>query len=174
MTPLLRLTLFLVWVGVIGLCLHFGRRVAPLIEGQGGLVGILLLLAGAGAGVAWFIFKFKSLLPDSRKRAGITAGICVLALLILAWYQPLLIERTHLILYGVLGILAWNLWEDRGLPGLRRMIYAGLLCILVGVGDEFIQHLHPERVGDPRDVLTNALSSLIALIMARALCQGES
>lgn len=70
-------------------------------------------------------------------------------------------ERFHLLQYGVLSLLC-----TRALPpalrGPRRHLAALLLVCLAGAGDELIQWLRPNRVGDLRDIATNGLAALLA------------
>ncbi|MBL8028733.1 MAG: VanZ family protein, partial [Fibrobacteres bacterium] len=64
------------------------------------------------------------------------------------------IERIHFVEYGALAISA--------IHGLRKryafktaLAAAVLLSTLTGLVDEFIQYIHPDRVGEIRDVLIN-------------------
>ncbi|MGD8560964.1 MAG: VanZ family protein [Desulfarculaceae bacterium] len=156
------LLLFGGWLVVIGLCLLFGRRVDHWFEGGPGLAaGAFLIICGviAAALVARRVLRLP---PSNRLKAawgvlGAAAGLAALA-----WVQPLLIERTHLLLYGVLAFLTYNLaghWSEGG----RRALWAGLICVTAGVLDEVGQFLHPARVGEPRDALTNGAAAVLTV-----------
>lgn len=156
------LFLFLFWIVVIGLCLNYGRRVAPWFTGQAGLwAGAGLGLAGLAA-LAWGIALVGNMAPDVRLKAALGLAGAALGLGVLAWAQPLLIERTHLLLYGVLGVLAYRLC-GHWLKGGRRLWAAVLVCALLGGLDEVGQYLHPQRVGEPRDALTNAAAAALVI-----------
>ncbi len=161
--------LFGLWLLVLGLCLHFGRGVQPWFEGaRGELAAWALGLAGAGGGGWLAVRAWRGLPPGRRRRAGwLLAGVAA-ALALLAWAQPLLIERTHLFLYGVLGLLSWRLL-GHWLAGWRRAAWAAALAGGVGWLDELGQWLHPERVYDWRDVGTNAAAAALAVLAAWAL-----
>jgi hypothetical protein len=152
----------LAWVGLIFLLMYYGRALDPWFRGARAAWALLgLALAGAGFAV-WVAWRIRRLPPGGR--AGRTLGAlgCLAGLGLLAWWQPLLIERTHLVLYGALGVLAWRAaghWSG----GAARLLGAGVFCALVGLADETAQYFHPQRVCDLRDVLTNALSAWLAI-----------
>jgi hypothetical protein len=156
------LLLFILWLLVIGLCLFFGRRVGPWFEGRLGYWAAAGLAAVGLLSAAWAFGRLKSLPPGIRLKTGLGLFGAAAGLGVLAWAQPLLIERTHLVLYGVLGILAFRLC-GRWYKGGRRALIAVLICALAGGLDEFGQYLHPERVGEPRDALTNAAASALVV-----------
>ena len=70
-------------------------------------------------------------------------------------------ERFHLLQYGILCLLC-----DRAMPaaigGIRRHLLVIALVCLAGIGDEWIQWLRPNRVGDLRDVAINAAAAVLA------------
>ena len=96
-----------------------------------------------------------------------------LTLLIAAYYYSLskieiLIEQVHFLEYGLLAYLIIRAIRfDRQDPG--GYWIAGLLVAVIGIGDEFIQGLLANRVGELHDVYLNALSGLLALCWFR-LC----
>jgi len=157
------LALFVAWLVVLGLCLHYGRSLAPYLEDRGGRGGLLLLGLGALAALGYGAWRIRALAPE-RRRAGFLAGLGSAAgLYLLERLQPLMIERLHLVLYGVLALLAFRLW-GHWRRGLARTAWAGVVCVLVGTLDEVVQYFHPQRVGDPADVATNAAASLLVLV----------
>ncbi|MCF8048150.1 MAG: VanZ family protein [Desulfarculaceae bacterium] len=156
------LALCLAWVGLIFLGMYYGRALGPWFRGARGVWAMLLLtLAGLGF-MAWVVWRVRRLPAPSRAGKGLGAVLCLVGLGLVAWWQPLLIERSHLVLYGVLGILAWRV-AGHWTSGASRLIWAGACCALVGLADEVAQYFHPQRVFDPRDILTNALSAWLAM-----------
>lgn len=158
---------FLAWLVVLGLGLHFGPTLAPFVEGPArAMLGWVLGLVWA-----WFLaicarFWF-GLDPARRRRNLLWLPPLWAGLFLLAWVQPLLMERLHVVLFGVVGILAYRLFRHRpaGWPRLRPTM---LLALTVGAADELAQALHPRRVGDPWDLMTDALAAgLMILICAR-------
>ena len=81
-------------------------------------------------------------------------------------------ERTHLVEYGVVAILAYEALSERANNG-RRVFAPHLLAIgissLIGFTDEMIQSTIPNRVYDPRDILFNVLASVMAVSSSVAL-----
>ena len=161
-SPARDLALCLAWVGFIFLCMYYGRSVGPWFEGERGRWALALLAATGLGFTAWVLWRLGRLSPAQRAGRGIGALLCLGGLGLLAWWQPLLIERSHLVLYGVLGVLAWRAaghWQE----GRPRLLSAAVFCLLVGLADEVAQYFHPQRVFDMRDVITNGASALLAM-----------
>jgi hypothetical protein len=70
-------------------------------------------------------------------------------------------ERFHLLQYGILAVLCSRALPA-GVQGISRHLLAVVLVTLAGIGDELIQWIRPERVGDVRDVLINFMAALLA------------
>ena len=81
-------------------------------------------------------------------------------------------ERSHLIEYGVLGVLIHEALVERASQG-RRVPVPPLLAIVVtvalGLLDECIQVFLPSRTFDPQDILFNALAATMAVTASVAL-----
>lgn len=81
-------------------------------------------------------------------------------------------ERTHLIEYGVVAVFIYEALTERTRQG-RRVPVPALLAVLaaslVGVLDENIQALLPNRAYDIRDVLFNVLAALMAVAASATL-----
>ncbi|MFP4521512.1 MAG: VanZ family protein [Fibrobacterota bacterium] len=74
------------------------------------------------------------------------------------------VERVHFIEYGALAVFAWQ--------GVRKYtgsaivpLWAAALCWAAGLGDEFVQHLLINRVGEFRDVMINVYACVLALVI---------
>ncbi len=82
-------------------------------------------------------------------------------------------ERTHLVEYGVLGVLIYEALRERAAQG-RQVPAPALLAILVasllGLLDEIVQAVLPNRVFDVRDILFNLGSAAVA-VLARVLLE---
>ena len=163
----MRLDLILLggWTLFLALLVHFGRGLGHWAEAWGGALGHAFLASGAAVGFCWARAAWRGLPLAQRRPALAWLALLAAGLALLAWLQPLLIESLHVVLYGVLGVLALRAlrhrWQGAPLVGL-----AFGLAAAIGALDEGLQHLHPQRVGDVRDVATNALASGIMVLAA--------
>lgn len=89
------------------------------------------------------------------------------------WWLEIPEERFHLLQYGILSLLC-----SRALPsslhGVRRHLLAFMLVCLAGAGDELIQWLRPNRVGDLRDIVINAIAALLAQSLIAITASSET
>ncbi len=165
---------FLAWLLVLGLGLHFGPALAPFVEGPArAMLGWVLGLVWA-----WFLAAcvryWFDLEPARRRRALLWLPPLLAGLFLVAWVQSRLMERLHMVLFGMVGLLAYRLFRARS-AGWPRLRPALLLAVAVGAADELAQALHPRGVGDPRDLVTNALAAgLVILICALLDPQDDS
>jgi VanZ family protein len=74
-------------------------------------------------------------------------------------------EQTHLVLYGVFGLLACWLLRRRFADG-ALYLFVLLLAFLVSLLDEGLQAWHPARVGALEDVRLNLMSTLCGVALA--------
>ncbi len=110
-------------------------------------VGARLLARGSGGG--------------SRVPFPVLVATAVAAALLLSRWE-LAEERVHLPLYALLGALAWGaVGERRG----RSAMAIGVV-VLVGIGDEVLQGLHPERQFDWMDAVANAVGGALVPLLA--------
>ena len=75
-------------------------------------------------------------------------------------------ERTHLIEYSVLGIFIHEALLERNKQDTRLLktsLLAIVITVLLGVIDESLQLIIPNRVFDPVDILFNSLAAFIAI-----------
>lgn len=89
---------------------------------------------------------------------------------IVFWWLTIPEERFHLLQYGLLTFLCAKALPDR-IQGRSRLVLTVLLVGLAGVGDELIQWIRPNRVGDLRDVLINLLAAVLAQSLITILSQ---
>lgn len=81
-------------------------------------------------------------------------------------------ERTHLIEYGVLAIFIHEALMERASQGRRvprPALIAVLTTALIGIFDECIQAVLPNRVFDVRDILFNVVAAVMAVATSAAL-----
>ena len=114
-------------------------------------LGLLLVLAG-------ILLAARHLLD--RRRVLPLLPI-LLAYGIVLWWLKIPEERFHLLQYGVLCFLG-NKALPETIQGYSRYLLVLSLVTLAGIGDEIIQWLRPNRVGDVRDVLINFIAALLA------------
>jgi len=129
----------------------------------------ILFVGTAAVAVAWRL----------RRRAGAREW-AVLALSGVAYFLfarslDVVQERLHLVEYGALALLLQEAFGERrrarGLPASpgRVAIAAFVAAALVGLADEIVQGILPNRQYDLRDVGFNALAAAMALATAAAL-----
>ena len=70
-------------------------------------------------------------------------------------------EKIHLAEYGFLSGL-FTLYYIKSNKNPIPHVLIIILVSLVGIGDEFVQWLRPNRVGDIRDVLINVIAAVLA------------
>lgn len=78
-----------------------------------------------------------------------------------------LVERVHFVEYGLLALLYFRVWRDRG--DLSTLTGPALACTTTALGDEWLQWFVPGRVGEIRDVGLDAVAIGCGLLFAIAL-----
>jgi len=78
-----------------------------------------------------------------------------------------LVERFHLVEYGVLTWLYYRIWHSRA--DVTSLVFPALAAFTVGICDEGMQWLVPARVGELRDILLNGVSIGCGLLFSVAL-----
>ncbi len=149
-TILLYATLTLTYDLYIAVFRELGKKsVAQGIYGISALCGLALLA-----------FAFMRL-PRKSSTYGTMAVIGVLIYWAMS-VEDVPANRIHFFQYCPLGILALEAlrfrFHDRDV-----YLWAFLLVGLIGVGDEYLQGLLPDRHFDGKDVMLNALAGLLAL-----------
>ena len=114
-------------------------------------VGLVLILGGP-------LFLCRHALNCSRS---LPLMPVLLAYGLALWWLTIPEERFHLLQYGILAVICSRALPA-GIQGVSRHLLVVVLVTLAGVGDELIQWIRPERVGDVRDVLINFVAALLA------------
>ena len=161
----------LVVMAAIYLTLGLAQTLAETLEERGLLdisLGLFLL--------CMFLVGVTVLTQGLRVRPGgaeVTVAIGVVAAYLLVLTRMTVpTERSHLIEYGVVGVLIFEALTERKSQG-RRVPLPPLLAVLItaalGALDEGIQWLLPNRVFDPVDILFNLLAGTMAVAASVAL-----
>ena len=96
---------------------------------------------------------------------GVGVGVAVVYLLLCV--RMAIPERSHLMEYSLVAVFVYEALTERVSQGRRvplPAVAAILATSLVGVIDECIQAVLPERVFDWRDILFNILAAVVAVI----------
>ena len=153
-------------IAVIFGSLGFAGKLAARLQEFGLVesVSIILFLAGMILVAATVISQGLATRPS-----GLTIVIAfgVVAVFVLLFLRTaVLVERTHLIEYGVLGTFVYAALAERLSP--RRPVRTAWLLALtittaIGTLDEAVQFVIPDRVFDPVDILFNFLAGSVAI-----------
>ena len=125
-------------------------------------LGLYVNFIMAGAALAIVLWSFKALEGYGRPLK-ILLIFLVAALVVYSVETPE--ERLHFLQYGLLGWLVWRSSAGTSYPFLLSFT----IVSLIGGGDEFIQWLLPNRVGDLRDVMFNGGGGLLGIWMGRIM-----
>ena len=161
----------LVVMVAIYLTLGLAQTLAETLEERGLLdisLGLFLL--------CMFLVGVTVLTQGLRVRPGgaeVTVAIGVVAAYLLVLTRMTVpTERSHLIEYGVVGVLIYEALTERKRHG-RRVPLPPVLAVLftaaLGALDEGIQWALPNRVFDPVDILFNLLAGTMAVAASAAL-----
>jgi hypothetical protein len=111
-----------------------------------------------------------------RERRALRYGAILLSLAIGVAYARMtatgnanvdLVERVHFVEYGLLALLFFRAWRDRG--DLSMIVAPLLACTIVAFVDEWFQWFLPARVGEIRDIALNAIAVGCGLLFALGL-----
>ena len=155
------IAVLVVLLGILAV-LFFGRPFAGMLRERGMLsnffwLAIILVLST----ILWHGVRRKA----SRLEIGLWIGIIAIYLLMfLRMASPE--ERSHLIEYSVLAIFIHEALKERKRSGgkVARPAWLALgITVLIGLLDESIQILMPNRVFDSFDILFNTLAASLAI-----------
>lgn len=160
-------TVLLVLVATIYATLGVAPSVASALRDRGALDGVFIvsfLLIGAGVVVQGLRSGMRG------QEVGILVAAAAVYLMVIVRIG-LPEERTHLMEYGVVALVALEALRERW--GSERLLISAIVAILVGTVagtiDELIQAVLPNRVFDPEDILVNILASAIAVSTSATL-----
>ena len=138
----------------------FGRGIQRFFREAVGLEGLLLFVS-----VVCLIFLVSVARFFELRRGKIRLLLLLFPLGI--WFlrgNPE--EAVHLVEYGALALaLLWGANETSG--RWRAAIKAGFMASLIGLGDEVLQGINPERFFDLRDIVINVSGAILTLILFR-------
>ena len=155
------------WAGVILLTLPYARIWTDWITERfsGYFIPITVLLVF----VLMLVFSIVRL---ARRKAGVFEWTIFVMLLAAYGYSlfrlEIIIEQVHFLEYGLLAFLFIKAVRiDRRDAG--GYVIAIVLIALIGIIDEYIQGILPNRVGELHDVYLNILSGVLALCWYRII-----
>ena len=160
------------WTLVVLVAIYSTLGLAGTLAGelrQRDLLDTSFVLALLLAGVAVVVLALK--LRPGGAEIGVALGVAAVYLMVFL-RMGIPEERTHLIEYGVVAALIYSALIERRRNG-RRVPAPALLAVvataLLGVLDEGIQWILPNRVYDHVDVGFNALAGLMAVAATLAV-----
>ena len=154
------------WILAVVLAIYLTAGLTRPLAGwmrETGLLGpafmVAMLLVATGIIIQGFRVK------AGKWEIGLGVGLGAVFLLLLVRME-IPEERTHLIEYGILGILIYEaLWERWGPESRLQVALGGMsLTTILGFIDEGIQYFLPDRVFDLRDILFNFLAGMMAIL----------
>jgi hypothetical protein len=123
------------------------------------------------------VSAFGYLLFRGRRRSPahllLTGGICLLFVVVIYNISTVPADRFHIVEYVILSILVFRALDGRIPP---YLVYPGVIvcAFMVGVLDEAVQAVIPNRVYDPIDILVNWLSSLFGIYLLSCINPNNS
>lgn len=158
--------LWMLWFAVVAAIystLGTANRLAGVLR-EHGLIEISFAIGALLVGLAVVAHSLKSR-PNAAGVAVVLGVVAVYLLVFVRMATPE--ERTHIVEYGVVAILAYEALAERARNTSRVPIpalFAILLASAVGALDELIQAALPNRVFDFRDIFFNLLAAILAVI----------
>ncbi len=162
---------------VASLIITVGAPYTGQIRGaiQDALPGQYRIIIG-GIVVVAVAFAVVTALLRIRERRFSRYGLLALAVgggAIYTWFTATgnanvdVVERFHLVEYGMLTWLYYRVWHARG--DVTSLVFPALAAFMVGIFDEGLQWLVPARVGELHDVLLNGVSIACGLLFSLGL-----
>lgn len=151
---------FVVFAAILS-TLFIGKPLASLLSDQN--VQAVFFVAGmilVGAAIAVHMFRTK---PGKTEIAVVFGIVAVYMMFFLRLGLP---ERSHLIEYSVLAIFIHKAFRERinhSAANYSPALFAFTLTFLIGVLDECIQIVLPDRVFDPLDIVFNGMAITMAI-----------
>lgn len=141
--------------------LFLGNPLAHLVEDQN-IAAIFFLLGMAVVGGA-ILFHSLETRPGKIELA---VAFGFLAVFIMFFLRLGLAERSHVIEYSILAILVDKAIHERADQAKNitwPSVMAWLISFMIGVVDECVQILIPDRVFDPTDIVFNGIAVTLAI-----------
>ena len=162
------------WLGLLAAlaAIYLSLGLAPALAGELRERGLIAPAFSLGALLAGATIVASGVRARPRgAELAVILGVAA-AWLLLFTRLASLEERTHLIEYGVVGALLYEALAERAGRGRwapRPALLAALATAGLGVIDEGIQGLLPNRVFDPRDIWFNTLAGVMAVAAGAGL-----
>ena len=162
--------MFLGYVAAVFGALPFARDLVLALRSTNLLAGSVTAVYAASVAVVVYHVVFDLRASDWLAFAVVALLIGVIAALLLGLSIPE--ERVHFLQYAVMALLARNALSSRR-PGqvgaARALLGAVVVTSALGVADEGIQWLLPQRVFDLRDIWLNVGAVVVGLALDEAL-----
>jgi len=160
------------WTLAVVLAIYSTLGLAPTLTGalrNRGLLGAFFVLGMLLVGATIFTQGLKT--RPRGAEIGVALGV-IAAYLMVFVRMSIPEERTHLIEYGVVAVFIYEALTEPARQGRRvraPFLLAVLSTSLLGVLDECIQAILPNRVFALRDILFNVLAGVMAVATMMAL-----
>ena len=151
---------FLVFAAIFS-TLFIGQPLAILFKNQD-IQAAVFLLVMVLVGATMLVHGIKT----KPGKIEITILLGIIAVYIMFFLRLGLPERSHLMEYSVLAIFIHKAITERVRQGIKiRMpaLLAFVATFLIGVFDECIQIILPNRVFDPTDIMFNGIAAAMAI-----------
>jgi len=153
------------WVLIVVVTIFATLELTATLVGQvdEGLLALAFLLCLIMVGLT-IVTQGLAVRPGGVE-IGVTGGI--IAVYVLLGVRMAIPERSHLMEYGVLAVLVYEAIHER-LANERHVPFPNLFAFLIpsaiGVLDESIQAILPNRTFDWQDIIFNVLAALAAVL----------
>lgn len=145
------------------LTLYLGRPLSEAVP--------MLILALCVASISLYIAKKEK---ASKARTAMIAWLAVLAGTYAALFQRVefMVEKIHFLEYSLLSVVAFKAFA---VDVKRALIYlyTFLLVSAVGVGDELVQYVLPNRVFEIKDILLNWIGGGLGLVFINRIMKPK-
>jgi len=149
------------WIGLYILLIYttipFGKYLIPIVSKLKLVENFIIVLLFAGLLFSLYIRKLDKI---------IFSLIVIIIFSYLIFSLKLPEERIHYLEYGILGFMVF---KSMKVHSIKNLIYGSLFVLLIGVIDEIIQYLLPNRVGDIRDVFMNLGGGILGIWYGKIL-----
>jgi VanZ family protein len=161
----------------VALIAAYGGAFAPWLWLTEHVPAATLKLLPPGLALLLFVIVILRLAPHFRDRARVT-GAWLVAAVLLALAGLLLADpafpakRVHVFQYALLALVVRQGLAGR-LGGAPLVAMSALVAALLGVHDELVQGIRPERYFGLSDILVNSVSAISGACLGAALSQPD-